>query len=209
MSRDRGSMYRWRQMTSDQRAEVLADRIAHDLPVHSLAHFENNSTSYYLITAACYEHKHIIGRSPARIQAFERELVQLLDDECHQVFAWTVLPNHYHALVDAPSILDVLQSLGKLHGRNSFFWNGEEGARGRKVWCNAAETAMKSQGHYYASMNYVLHNAVHHGYVDKWTDWPYCSATEYLERIGREKALQIWNRYPIYDFGKDWDPADL
>jgi len=202
-------MYRWRRMTPEERAEALADRKAHDLPIHSPPHFRSDSTSYYLITAACYEHKHVIGTSPERMRAFERDLVELLSNGCSQVFAWTVLPNHYHALVDAPQILEVLGALGKLHGRNSFTWNGEDSARGRKVWFNAAETGMKSEGHYYASLNYVLHNAVRHGYVEKWTQWPYCNAAKYLERIGRDTALRIWHAYPLYDYGKDWDPADL
>ena len=120
-----------------------------------------------------------------------------------------MLPNHYHVLVDTPDIETLLHVLGQLHGRNSFYWNGEEDKRGRQVWCNAAETVMKSEGHFYASFNYVLHNAVHHGYVENWTEWPYCNAEQYLENVGREKALQIWKSYPLYDYGQTWDQPEL
>lgn len=68
---------------------------------------------------------------------------------------------------------------------------------------------MKSEGHYYATLNYVLHNAVHHGYATKWTEWPYSNAAQYLEDCGREQALQIWTSYPLYDYGKDWDPPEM
>ena len=202
-------MYRWRKMTPQQRVQVLEERIRHGRPTHSIPHIESDTTTYYMVTAACFEHRPVIGQSPERMEKFENDLAELLTTNCRQVFAWTVLPNHYHVLIDSVDILGLLGLLGQLHGRNSFYWNGEEKQRGRQVWCNAAETAMKSEGHFYASLNYVLHNAVHHGYVEKWTDWPYCNAAQYLAALGREKAIQIWNSYPLFDYGKDWDPPGL
>lgn len=68
---------------------------------------------------------------------------------------------------------------------------------------------MKSERHFYAALNYVLHNAVRHGYVEHWQDWPYSNAAQYLENIGRVECLRRWNEYPILDFGKDWDPPEL
>jgi putative transposase len=202
-------MYRWRRLTPQQRTEVLADRVRHGRPRHSVPHIVSDTTTCYLVTAACFEHQPIIGDSPERMRTFEAEFVERLNKNCRQVVAWTVLPNHYHALVDAVDIRALLRELGQLHGRSSFQWNGEANQRGRQVWCNAAETVMKSEGHYYASWNYVLHNAVHHGYVQKWTEWPYCSAEQYLAAMGREEAVRIWHSYPLYDYGKDWDPPGL
>ena len=196
-------------MTRQQREKVLEDRARNGRPSHSVPHVASDTTTYYMVTAACFEHKPVIGQSPDRMTKFENDLVEILNENCQQVFAWTVLPNHYHVLIDTQNVEVVLQVLGQLHGRNSFCWNGEEDQRGRQVRCNAAETAMKSEGHYYASLNYVLHNAVHHGYVEKWADWPYCNAEQYLAASGREQAIQIWRSYPLYDYGKDWDPPDL
>ena len=53
---------------------------------------------------------------------------------------------------------------------------------------------------------YIHHNPVKHGYVDDWKDWAHSSAAEYLERIGRERALEIWREYPVLDYGREWDP---
>jgi putative transposase len=206
---DSSTMYRWRRMSGSQRTSVLELRRQEHRPWHSPPHFESDTTTYYMVTAACFEHCHIIGESPERISDFERRLFELVQSLSTSVFAWNILPNHYHALVDTPSIKTLLTSLGRLHGKTSFEWNGEDNRRGRQVWFNAAETCMKSEGHYYASLNYVLHNAVHHGYVVKWTDWPYCNATEYIDVIGRERALKIWKNYPLHDYGKDWDPPEL
>ena len=202
-------MYGWRKMTDAQRAALLEQRRRERQPWHSPPHYESEDTTYYMLTAACYEHEHFIGRSPERILAFERHFVEVLTSESRSLFAWNVLPNHYHALVDTPTLKQLLFELGRLHGRSSYDWNGEENTRGRQVWCNAAETAMKSEGHYYATLNYVLNNAVHHGYVELWTDWPYCNAREYVEAMGRARVTRIWRNYPLYDYGKDWDPPEL
>ena len=201
-------MYRWRGMTAEQREQTRRHRRELRLPFHSPPHYESEC-GLYLITAACFEHKPVIGMSPERMQAFESALLTELQEQCKTVFAWTLLPNHYHALVDTNDVKRLLRELARLHGRSSFEWNGAEDRRGRKVWFNAAETAMKSERHFWATMNYVLHNAVRHGYVECWTDWPYCSARTYLEAVGREQAKRTWMKYPLLNYGDDWDPPEL
>jgi putative transposase len=64
---------------------------------------------------------------------------------------------------------------------------------------------MKSERHFLATLNYVHHNAVHHGYVEHWQDWPWSSASEFLEQVGHERAKALWKKYPILDYGKKWD----
>jgi len=120
-----------------------------------------------------------------------------------------VLPNHYHLFVHATDVKALLRELGMLHGRTSHRWNGEENRRGRQVWHRAAETAMKSERHYWATLNYVLLNAVRHGYVERWQDWPYSNAAQYLAEVGRDEAERHWRKYPILDYGNDWDPPEM
>jgi putative transposase len=201
MPRDPGAMYRWRTWTPEQHAIVLSERFERSHPSHSPAHIESECTSYYMITAACFEHKSVIATSDS--------LTELLYDHCSSVFAWVVLPNHYHILVNEPRLKSLFGEIGQLHGRNSFQWNGEENRRGRQVWCKVAETVMKSEGHLYATINYILNNPVHHGYCQKWTDWPFSSVHEYLNEVGREVAMKRWQAYPLFEYGQKWDPPEL
>ena len=177
-------------------------------PLHSPHHVDGGQC-HYLITASCFEHKPHIGLSVNRMNEFASELLNVLHQHSLRVVAWVVLPNHYHALVSSKEVLPLLSTLGQLHGRSSFRWNGEEQIRGRKVWYNATETVMKSDAHYYASLNYVHHNPVKHRYVTKWTDWPWSSAAAYLAEAGREEAERLWKSYPIDVYGAGWDDADL
>jgi putative transposase len=194
-------------MTPEQRKEALAQRQRHRLPWHGPPHYESD-TEVYLISAACFEHRPVIGLSHGRMAEFECELLEASRSTC-RLFAWIVLPNHYHLQVHTPEVKALLGVLGRLHGRTSHAWNSEEDCRGRQVWHRAAETAMKSERHFWATLNYVLHNAVRHGYVEHWQDWPYSNAARYLAEVGREEAERRWREYPILDYGKDWDPPEL
>lgn len=201
--------YRWRQLTPRQRTELLALRKSRGHPWHSPPHRANFGRLRFHITAACFEHQPCIGRSPERMDTFARDLTAVFAAHAGRTFAWCVLPNHYHALVEAADILGLLRELGRLHGRTSHAWNGEENSRGRKVFFRAVERAMCSERHYWATLNYVHHNPVHHGYVERWTDWPWSSATEYLEQAGPEEAGRIWREYPLGDFGQGWDEREM
>jgi len=81
--------------------------------------------------------------------------------------------------------------------------------RGRKVWFSCAETGMKSDPHFWATLNYVHHNPVHHGYVRHWQDWPFSSGAAFLDKVGRGEAQELWKEYPIGNYGKGWDAPDV
>lgn len=199
-------MYQWRKMNPDMRSRVLGIRKLLRQPWHSPPH-RTAAAGIYLVTAACFEHRAIIGASEERMAGFCGELLTLLRDMNADVHAWCVLPNHYHALLRHADVRMLLRALGQLHGRTSHRWNGEEGRRGRKVWFNAVETAMKSDRHFRASLNYVHHNPVHHRLATRWQDWPFGSARDFLATQGIEAVARLWREYPILDYGKDWDPA--
>ncbi|MBN1999451.1 transposase [candidate division KSB1 bacterium] len=197
-------MYEWRKMTPQQRKEILRWREKSGRPWHSPPHVENQSCTYH-ISAACYEHKPHIGFSPQRMQSFSETLLNQIAEQGANLYAWCVLPNHYHLLVYTQSLKKFEKILGKLHGRTSYEWNGEENRRGRKVWFNCADRYIRSERHFWATVNYVHHNPVHHKYVKKWEDWPFSSVREYLQKVGKENAAQIWRDYPILGYGKGWD----
>jgi putative transposase len=136
---------------------------------------------------------------------FEGQLLSTMENHSEHPHAWVILPNHYHFLVTTQEPLDLLSTLGKLHGRTSFLWNGADHCRGRKIWCHAAETAMKSERHFWATLNYIHHNPVKHGYVKKWQDWPFSSARSFLEISGTEEARRLWKEYPVEEYGNGWD----
>jgi len=201
--------YRWRHLTPEQRVELLSWRKDHRHPWHSPQHRPNYGNLCFHITAACFEHRNFIGHSPARMDEFAHGLLGVFATHADLTFAWCVLPNHYHALVKAPDVLGLLREIGLFHGRSSHAWNGEESSRGRKVFFRAVERGMRTDRHYWATLNYVHHNPVRHGYVEQWTDWPWSSAADYLAQTDADEAKRIWRDYPLGDYGRGWDDAEM
>ncbi|MGZ0655721.1 transposase [Coraliomargarita sp. W4R72] len=202
-------MYRWRKMSDVERTSILEARRVKQQPLHSPPHREGSHTRQFLLNGACYEHRPYIGISADRMEAFSQQFLQMLHEEDATVCAWCVLPNHYHFLIQSQCILHVLKSVGKFHGRTAFMWNGEDSQRGRKVFYRAVEREMRSDRHFWSSLNYVHHNPVRHGYVSKWMDWPWSSASDFLTATTQTEALRIWQEYPLLNYGEGWDDPEL
>ena len=132
-------------------------------------------------------------------------LLQTLAPHADRFFGWCVLPNHYHVILHTPALEPLLHTLALFHGRTSYCWNAEEDSRGRQVWCRCSDRAMRSYAHLMATINYVHHNPVKHGYVERWQDWAWSSSQEYLAGLGLEQARRNWVTYPIMDYGAGWD----
>ena len=199
-------MYDWRKMSEAERKGILRERKSRKVAWHSPPHFEYEGHLNFIVTAACFEHKPIVGESTERLNEFEESLIEVCQKFEVELFAWCILPNHYHLLLKTDRIKDFQKDgLGKIHGRTSFKWNNEENRPGRKVWYRSFERQIKSSRHFWASLNYIHHNPIKHGYTNRWQDWVFSSANSYLEKFGKEKALFIWNEYPVLDYGKDWD----
>ena len=193
--------YLWRKLTPERRSAWLAYRKLLKRPWHRPPHFDQGSIHYHL-TGTCFEHRPHIGHSDARMAGFCKALLARLVD---QPAAWCVLPNHYHVLVRCADLKAVTRELGRMHGSLSFEWNGEEGTRGLQVWHSVSDRGIQSPEHFWATVNYIHHNPVKHGYVEKWEEWPFSSAADFLEEVGRGQALEFWKMYPVLDYGKGWD----
>lgn len=192
-----------------QREALLEWRRAVKRPWHSPPHRPNFGRFRFHIAAACYEHAPHIGYSLERIDSFSAALLDVVRHYSDSIICWCVLPNHYHLLVKTPNILRLVYELGRFHGRTSFTWNTQENTRSRKVFHRATDRAMRSDRHFWATVNYIHHNPVHHRYTERWTEWRWSSAADYLDAMGRDQAEEIWRNYPVLDYGAKWDAAHL
>jgi len=191
-------------MTPEQRREVLEYRHFMNYPLHAPPHFSRES-NLYLLSAAHYEHCHIMQEEDRR-NAFERELLELLygipDTE---IFAWSILPNHYHVL--AKVYLELFaEKIGKLHNGISTRWNKEDHLIGcRKVWHKFTDRGIRDEAHFWATVNYIHLNAVIHGYIEIGDQWRNTSYHLYLEKYSRNEIELLEKAYPPLDYGKGWD----
>jgi len=126
-------MYNYRQLTVEQQHEIVEYRKQHGRPWHSPPHWEFIGGKQFLISAACYEHVQIIGASPERMTECETTLLELCEQHATMVYAWCILPNHYHVLLKTENNKQLLRELGKMHGRLSYQWNCADDLQGRKI----------------------------------------------------------------------------
>ena len=92
-----------------------------------------------------------------------------------------------------------------VHGVTSRQWNLEENVTKRKVWFRYSDRAIRSERHYYTTLNYLHYNPVKHGWAKSPYDWVESSVHWYLQNYQREWLRDLWVKYPVRDYGKGWD----
>ncbi len=195
--------YEYRQLTPDEREDVLQHRREQGFPLHAPPH-QQCDTQTYLLTGACFEHAANL-HSETRRREFEGKLLSRLEEvENTQIFAWCVLPNHYHVVVQG-DLAVMGQKLHRLHNGTSTQWNREDQTPGRCVWYRFFDRNLRTERLFHVALNYVHTNAVKHGYVRRAEDWPTCSARWSLDIWGRDEMRRRWREFPFLVFGKDWD----
>jgi putative transposase len=196
-------MYEYRKLNTEERVKIIEERLERGFPPHSPPHLTGES-GLYLLTAACYEHKHHMGTAVRRKQVLDRlfELFTLQGDE---IRAWVVLTNHYHLLLFAPEGMHFGRVLRLVHGRTSYQWNKEDRSPGRKVWYRYSDRAMRSERHYFTTLNYIHYNPVKHELASSPYNWDDSSVHWYLSSFGREWLRDVWRQYPVRDYGRGWD----
>ncbi|MCK4470369.1 MAG: transposase [Anaerolineae bacterium] len=196
--------YEYRHMTPEERAAAVEERRQRGYPLHSPPH-PYREAGWYCITAANYEHTHIMA-SPNRLTVFEDQLLSELGDIQAEIGGWVILTNHYHFLVGVQSLEQISAVLRHLHGTTARVWNLEDGLTGqRKVWYRFRDRYIRNEHHYYHALNYLHYNAVKHGYVESPYDWPWASVNLYLDTHGQQWLRERWVKYPIGDV---WDYGD-
>ena len=194
-------MYEYRGMTEAKRAKVLANRKLHLHPWHAPPHFEQ-TRGVYIVSAACYEHRPLMATKMRRTE-WETNIIDRLPENI-DIHAWVVLPNHYHLLIEG-DLAVFAHRIARLHNGFATRWNLEDKTPGRKVWHRFSDRLIRSEKHYYASLNYIHANPVKHGHAATADAWKWSSLPLYMDTIGRERLAEWWREYPVGDYGKGWD----
>jgi putative transposase len=196
-------VYEYRRLTPRERERLVEERISRGFPPHQPPHPARDE-QLYLLTAACYEHCHYL-HTPQRRQELLDMLFDLSIRQGIEIRGWVILTNHYHLLVHVSDFGLLGRVLRRVHGVTSHAWNQAEGKAGRKVWYRYSDRAIRSERHYYVTLNYIHYNPVKHANVASPYEWPCSSVHWYLEHHGREWLRDLWVRYPVRSYGESWD----
>ncbi|HTL52298.1 MAG TPA: transposase [Planctomycetota bacterium] len=130
----------------------------------------------YMVTAATHKKLHHF-KGDERLDLLMRLLLQTAQAAQWKLQAWAVFPNHYHFVALSPPDPKSLKNLiSKLHMRTAKEINRQDETPGRKVWYQYWDSQITYERSYWARLNYVHQNAVHHGIAGLAENYRWCSA---------------------------------
>jgi putative transposase len=161
-------------------------------PVHRLG-----EQGAYMVTAGTYLKRPLL-HNPGRLDLAVNLLFQCAHEFDWLLQAWAVMSNHYHFVAMSPNAPGNLSAmLGKLHGAVARQLNSEDGAPGRKVMYQYWDSHITFERSYLARLNYVHQNPVHHGIVQRASEYCWCSAA-WFERNANPAFVKT-----VYGFKTD------
>ena len=116
------------------------------------------------------------------------------------LYGWTINVDHCHFLLYLLKSVDLAKFIQKLHGKSSFLLNKHDKKVGRKIWVNYWDRCIRSERDFFTRLNYIHHNPVKHGYVDKIENYHWSSYQFYQKKYGRDWLTDVFTTYPIIDF---------
>lgn len=149
----------------------MTDSLWHHRPAHVFL-----PNMFYCVTAGTLQKQHHF-RGVERLNLLQEELFAAAEAYAWILQAWAIFSNHYHFIAQAPSEATSLRPmLQRFHSATARKVNRLDEVRGRQVWFEFWDTCLSYEASYYARLNYVHNNAVHHGLVSVAEQYEFCSA---------------------------------
>jgi putative transposase len=102
------------------------------------------------------------------------------DGTRYRLFAWCVMPNHVHVLIQPQALLaDIVRSWKSFTGRWALAHNAalKLGVLGKSLWMREYwDRFIRDETHLRQTIDYIHHNPVKAALCETATDWPWSSA---------------------------------
>jgi len=129
-----------------------------------------------MITGATLYKQHFFV-DPLRLDVLQRTVFDFAAEGGWRLRCWSFFSNHYHligeALVESLSLSRLVQGI---HSKSAREINRLDSTRGRRIWYEYWDRCLTFSSSFYARLNYVNNNAVHHGLVPVASQYRFCSA---------------------------------
>lgn len=181
-------------------------KITQHSPCHHPPHFLKNDTIYFLtartVDKSCYfnldvKKNIIVGCLNEAIKKYNLNL-----------FAYVILDNHYHLLLEIENSKNLSLFLQIINGKSAFLLNKSENKVGRKIWYNYWDRCIRSERDFWIRFNYIHNNPVKHGYVkniDRLVSYKFSSYNQWVCKKGKKWLVSCFVKYPIVDFSLSED----
>jgi putative transposase len=162
----------------------------------------------YMITGATLYKQHFFYNS-LRL----RSLQQIAFDFAHKgrwcLRSWSFFSNHYHLIAKPLSgSLTLSRFVQGIHSKSARELNNIDEKAGRRIWFQYWDRCLTIESSYYARLNYVNSNPVHHGLVPVASHYPFSSAWLYEASLSpaRHRKLRSY-KYEAVKESDDFEPV--
>ncbi|MBN1876593.1 MAG: transposase [Anaerolineae bacterium] len=178
----------------------------------------------YFLTASLIRHQHLLNTA-ARRDILRDVLKAAIVDYDIQLYAWAILPDHYHLLLQTGDDTPLYKFIKRLHGESAILLNKLDNTPGRKVWYQYWDRFPRNDKDFWAYFNYIHLNPIKHGYVQVtqsglWVEgqlqhlapghtldiheclaqYAHTSYAYYTREYGKAWFEDIWAHYPIPNY---------
>lgn len=167
-----------------------------DRNIHRPLHIHQNR--FYFITASTVDRDKLL-KTAKRKKIFWQVLCRSIRKFQTKLYAWVILDDHYHLLVEFRKEKDLSKFVQNLHTNSSRLLNQIDKKSERKIWYQYWDRCVRSDKDFWTFFNYIHHNPVKHRY-SKTMRYQFSSYNYWLKRKGREWLDSCFELYPIKDF---------
>ncbi|NOY80986.1 MAG: hypothetical protein GXP31_08270 [Kiritimatiellaeota bacterium] len=137
----------------------------------------------YMVTAGTLHKKRLLD-TPEKLSLVTGRLLSVLPESGWSILAWAVLSNHYHVVISQSTTPESIgKAIRRIHGASAHELNLLDSTPKRRVWYQFWDSQITFLKSYFARLQYVNENPVHHGLVARAVDYPWCSAGWYEQRV--------------------------
>jgi putative transposase len=146
-----------------------------------------------MVTSGTYHKEHLFT-GPDRLDLLQSSLFRLAAHYQWHLEAWAVFPNHYHFVAQSPANTESLRRfIRHLHGDTAREVNRLDNSTGRQVWHDYWDTHLTFERSYFARLNYVHQNPVHHGVMPVANQYRWCSASWFERETPPARVKTIYS----------------
>lgn len=173
---------------------------------HNPPHLHSDNM-YYMITASTIDRQRYLHAAASKQKLRSAIFDSTKELQC-DLFAWIIMENHYHILIKIRRSRILGKLLNSINGRSSYYINGLDKQRGRKIWYSYWDTCIRNENDFFTRFNYIHNNPIKHGFINEFDtlrSYDFSSYIYYLKTKGQEWLTDMFMSYPIADYIEKYD----
>ncbi len=169
--------------------------------IHRPPHLFLNNADYF-ISCRTFKRQHFFN-SNDEMKVLKNRIDLTVSKYKVKLFAWVILSNHYHVLLEIKDGSDLAKIINFINGGSSYDLNKLENKSERKIWSNYWDYCVRDERDFWTHFNYIHQNPIKHGLVkdlEGLKNYEYSSYGWWLKQKGEEWLSDCFMNYPVKDF---------